>query len=135
MKRIEYIDILKGIGIILVVLGHVTKNEALSSFIYAFHMPLFFYIAGMFLRDKPGFTKSHARSLLIPYIFFGFISFVYWILIELRFRDLGGGSKISELINLIYPTSMHQCNVVLWFLPCLFIGCIITNFINYLNIA
>lgn len=90
MKRIEYIDILKGIGIILVVLGHVTQNKPLFQFIYAFHMPLFFFVAGLFLRNKFGFIKSHARSLMIPYFSFGFISYAYWTLIELRFRELGG---------------------------------------------
>ena len=40
-KRIEWIDIAKGIGILLVVLGHITKNEVLYEIIYSFHMPLF----------------------------------------------------------------------------------------------
>lgn len=48
-KRIEYIDILKGIGIILVVLGHVTQDKQVFQLIYAFHMPLFFFVG------KPSF--------------------------------------------------------------------------------
>ena len=39
---------LKGIGIILVVLGHTTHNDELSSWIYHFHMPLFFFLSGVF---------------------------------------------------------------------------------------
>ncbi|WP_241211253.1 hypothetical protein [Bacillus atrophaeus] len=40
--RVEWIDISKGIGIILVVLGHAPTDDALKSFIFSFHMPMFF---------------------------------------------------------------------------------------------
>lgn len=48
-------DIAKGIGIVLVVIGHYIPDNAPSwyigfvSFVYHFHMPLFFMIAGFFL--------------------------------------------------------------------------------------
>lgn len=40
-KRDDLLDILKGLGILLVVMGHVLQN-AIGAFIYLFHMPLFF---------------------------------------------------------------------------------------------
>lgn len=48
MKRIAYIDSIKGFAILLVVMGHTFHdfkgiNMAFIDFIYAFHMPLFFY--------------------------------------------------------------------------------------------
>lgn len=45
-KRLEYIDIARGIGIVLVVLGHCLSqlDGGLRTFIYSFHMPLFFCI-------------------------------------------------------------------------------------------
>lgn len=40
--RIDSLDILKGIGIILVVVGHMIGNQLyIRPWIYAFHMPLF----------------------------------------------------------------------------------------------
>lgn len=72
--RLEYIDILKGIGIVLVVLGHITKDRELFQFIYAFHMPLFFIVSGYFLHEKKNFIISQAKSLLIPYFVFGILS-------------------------------------------------------------
>ena len=50
-QRLEYIDILRGFAIFLVVLGHVLehaglKNGFLFHFIYSFHMPLFICISG-----------------------------------------------------------------------------------------
>jgi len=50
MKRDLTIDIARGIGMILVVAGHSRVNELFGGFaerwIYSFHMPLFFLLAG-----------------------------------------------------------------------------------------
>lgn len=130
-KRCEYIDILKGIGIFCVVFGHTTQNELILNFIYAFHMPLFFIISGMFLHNKPLFIRKQAKSLLIPYLSFGILTYLYWWLVESRFRELPTGETfLSQFINLFFPTSMQHCNVVLWFLPCLFIACVAGNYFN-----
>ena len=129
--RLEYIDIIKGIGIFLVVLGHTTQNKELFNLIYAFHMPLFFIISGMFLHDKPGFIRKQAKSLLLPYLSFGLLTYLYWWLVESRFRELPTGETFfSQFVNLFFPTGIQHCNVVLWFLPCLFLSCIISNYIN-----
>lgn len=42
-KRMSYIDIMKGIGIFLVIWAHLSRDLMVTSFIYGFHMPLFFY--------------------------------------------------------------------------------------------
>ena len=45
--RVEWMDVLKGLAIVLVVLGHISyKCPHLKEFIYSFHMPLFFTLAG-----------------------------------------------------------------------------------------
>ena len=52
-KRVQYIENAKGIGILLVVLGHNDMNAyhpTLHRFIYAFHMPLFFFLSGIFFN-------------------------------------------------------------------------------------
>ncbi len=50
-KRIEWIDVLKGIGIILVILGH--THVLFRTYIFSFHMPLFFFISGyLFTIDR-----------------------------------------------------------------------------------
>lgn len=51
-KRDVTFDIMKGIGIILVVLGHVQQLDfyPLKTAIYTFHMPLFFILAGYLIR-------------------------------------------------------------------------------------
>lgn len=49
-NRIVSFDILKGGGILLVILGHIQIPYMLKTVIYSFHMPLFFFVSGCFFR-------------------------------------------------------------------------------------
>ena len=68
-KRIETIDIMKGLGIIMVMLGH--QDLPVSHLIYSFHMPLFFIIGGYLYKEKSVSLslKNDFRRLVIPYVF------------------------------------------------------------------
>lgn len=50
-ERNQIIDISKGLGIFLVVWGHVINNQA-NIYIFSFHMPLFFFLSGLFHRNE-----------------------------------------------------------------------------------
>ena len=43
-KRIEYIDVYRGLGIILMIMGHIYFGKLFDIFIHAFHIPMFFII-------------------------------------------------------------------------------------------
>ena len=53
-KRINYIDLAKGIAILCVIIGHTfsayDQGNILVQFIYSFHMPLFFILSGWFVK-------------------------------------------------------------------------------------
>ena len=75
-ERIAWIDFAKGLVIILMVLGHVVNlGTALLKFIFVFHMPFFFIMAGYLLNlDKWGgaenfkpFANKLFKRLLVPY--------------------------------------------------------------------
>ena len=77
-KRDQTWDIVKGIGIILVVIGHSGCPAYLKHFIYLFHMGLFFFISGMFLSNPnlnnlKQFTQKKLNRLYIPFIITGII--------------------------------------------------------------
>lgn len=56
-KRLDYIDVSKGFGIILVIVGHISYTpELMGVWLSAFHMPLFF-----FLQELPITLKSMNR--------------------------------------------------------------------------
>lgn len=68
--RLTAFDIAKGIGIILVILGH--SGITGVRYIYSFHMPLFFIISGYFLSER-GTTKDYilkkTKQLMLPYAY------------------------------------------------------------------
>ena len=70
-NRTEWLDIAKGITIILMVLGHTGLPVRLSNFIFAFHMPLFFIAFGLVSNYGKGsygeFFLRKVRGLAVPY--------------------------------------------------------------------
>lgn len=84
-KRSEYFDILKGIGIIYVVLGHVlnekygdVNTEVVRRFIYIFHLPLFFFISGYFIKKECfiHFVKKKIKTLYFPCVMISLFSLI-----------------------------------------------------------
>ena len=94
--RVNTVDIVKGIAIVLMVFGHTEQGamhrhwwnamprfvkgmEFTESFIYSFHMPAFFFIAGLFLagsltrRGPVGFAMEKLKTILYPYVLWGLI--------------------------------------------------------------
>lgn len=73
-ERKKYIDYAKGIGIILMIMGHIGFGQKFDIWIHSFHMPLFFVISGVLYR-KPDDMRQHIRkrirSLLVPYTCWG----------------------------------------------------------------
>lgn len=58
-KRDTTWDAIKGIGIILMVVGHSGCPIYIRNFIYLFHMGLFFYVSGKFLKVNRGGEKNN----------------------------------------------------------------------------
>ena len=122
-KRVEYVDIAKGIGIILVVMGH--NDFALISpfahkLIYSFHMPMFFFMSGMFFKpDLPflNFLQNRFRKLLKPFLFM--ILFIYFTSISFSKVSILEASR--RLLKATYGNGHYLDWVQLWFLPHLFV--------------
>lgn len=86
MNRIEYIDQLKGLAIILVVMGHIADKSMLISmtpfneFYHSINMPLFMFLSGIFayksfkdwnLNEAMNFLKKKALRILFPFFVIG----------------------------------------------------------------
>ena len=96
MKRIEWIDDLKGLGIFLIVLGHVVATVRIMSsgmvanalgmvfdYIYSFHVPFFFLLAGLTFSTRKSFlavARDKFQRLLIPYFIWGMFSALLFVL-------------------------------------------------------
>lgn len=76
IERIHWIDLLKGLGIFFVILGHTIKNNDLYVWIYSFHMPLFFFISGYLteprnsIKDYNQYIWKKCKNLLFPFFIF-----------------------------------------------------------------
>lgn len=115
--RLNQFDILKGIGIILVMLGHAISGKGFAhNLIYGFHMPLFFFCSGFFFKDKSlkESTIKDVKGLLIPWATFCCVL----ILCSFMLHFLSNGpapqfQPLNENCYILYYT--------IWFLVCLFI--------------
>src|SRR5574339_9345 len=122
-KRIEYLDIARGIGILLVVLGH-NDFGALSPFfhkvIYSFHIPLFFFLSGYFINVATPFFdyfKKRFHSVLKPYLFTIFL--IYFT--SVSFEKMGFQTALLRITKSLYGSGYYLDWVQLWFLPHLFV--------------
>ena len=130
-KRIEYLDIARGLGILLVVFGHVVWGgnypmrgaASLSNLIYSFHMPLFFILSGLCISKEKTLNKAvflkMAKSYLVPYVIWSIIYIAAFEIIGL-IRD---GVGILSLDNYLIAHAISLCGLApLWFLLALFIA-------------
>ena len=76
--RYSFIDVARGINIILVVLGHCmySADIPLNKMIMSFHMPLFFFLSGIFAKRQNDISLAFlrrislkSRRLLISHVF------------------------------------------------------------------
>ena len=128
------INIARGIGIILVVLGHAFPDASANggiqepfwryifNFIYSFHMPLFVFLAGFVTfkyytskEDKINRIKARAIRLLVPYFVWGTIYIPFRIILA---KFSSSPFSIDEVWKIVIGINPYSG---LWFLYALFI--------------
>lgn len=131
--RLDWIDVLKGCGIILVVCGHVLDAPTTVRFIYFFHMPLFFCVSGYLFRPRAGraLLPKLLRGLAVPYVAF-IVLITLLDLIQSRWTghstSLPLGSPLKAVALAIYGGSkLSAAYAVFWFLPCLGLSTFVMN--------
>ena len=120
------LDIAKGIGILLVIVGHTAGMKHIcQELIYSFHMPLFFIIAGyLYHRQdiKTLFVKS-AKRLLLPWIVALCLQALLCLLLGNKLEAWGYVQSVlfpdgTRDDNMLWA-GIHSSGAV-WFLPALF---------------
>lgn len=131
--RLDWIDLAKGFSCLLVVVGHtISSDSTLYRYIFSFHMPLFFILAGFTFRPKPmrPLIKSSAKRLLVPYT----IVFLLWHVMN----ALKSGPISTQALSSLAKTFIFASGINLdapqvlavgmsWFLMVLFVSRIIFN--------
>lgn len=137
-RRIDWIDNLRGLAIILVIIGHahVVYPSWLKVEIYSFHMPLFFFLSGMvFSVSKYNsfleFLRKKVRTIVVPLIVFSIIAwsinYIYYYIILKNIEVDSFGKYILKL--LIESHGDARFRSAFWFLPAIFVSQLALYFI------
>lgn len=123
-KRIIWIENLRAIAILAVVLGHISNPT--QSFIFTWHMPLFFMISGFFL-DTSKSNKDFILAIFMRYMPAYFAAMLLGYFTEYAKNMLLDRQQIDILakifsasLNMDFTSLENSYGFVLWFLPALF---------------
>ncbi len=129
-RRVTWADAARGYGIILVVFGHTLRGlvggglmawtpatRGVDAWVYAFHMPLFFVLSGMFLprlaaRPIGTFAGDKLRTIAYPYL--------VWSTLTLLIKSSLGRSANDPRTIADLPLIFHDPIDQFWFLYVLF---------------
>lgn len=143
-KRLDWVDVAKGIAMLSIVIGHVNGGiigDTDLSFVYGYELSVFFVLAGYLLKIEPltaRYLEKKFKRLMVPYFFtcFFMMSFQiirfdrtimevtsrirYWI--SISFFASGGVSNIGNI-------SFEGFVGAIWFLPAMFFSLIIAQIV------
>jgi len=108
--RISWLDALRGLGLIFVILGHMTIPGWMRQWIFSFHMPLFFFLSGYLFRGEFSLRWCLRKfdSLLIPYFVYGILTLCVWRYVG----RIGIGLGLKQVVE-------GNGLGVTWFLSCM----------------
>lgn len=130
--RVDWVDYAKAIGILLVVYGHVARGlykrgielpsplyELADSVIYTFHMPLFFFLSGLFFFES--FLRSGGKRLVMKKIDTVFYPYLVWSLLQgsaevALSSHTNGAASMADVLALLWAPRAQ-----FWFLYALFV--------------
>lgn len=110
-KRILWIDYAKVLGMFLVIVGHTMLKppyQDIRGIIYAFHIPLFFFISGFLHKsekDNKEFFLKCIKTLVIPFLFFNLLDLIpkllnhqetLYLTISYFLKEMGTGIFLGE---------------------------------------
>lgn len=127
-SRLIYLDNIKGILIMLVIIGHAIQfcspdyeENFFFRFIYSFHMPLFFFISG-YLANRGKWDSKMIRKRFAQLLF----PFVTWAFISPLLKT--GSLDWNQVVKcILYPDNG------LWFIYNLFVYVVVFNVADYLH--
>lgn len=153
-QEIKYINVAKTIGIILISISHSAPPLIINQFIFLFHVPLFFFIAGYLYKNtysvKPWeFLKEKLKRLYLPFIKYELLFlFFHNIFFKLNFYDnkliwkfyeetitqhlYTSEEFISKATRILSFRETEQLPGSLWFLLSLFVTAMFFCTISYI---
>lgn len=125
-RRIQWVDYGKGFAMLLVFWGHTICPDTARDVLYAFHMPLFYFLSGYVFSirkyaDFKSFVWRKFRTLIVPGAFFGAVCLIGDALNSMLMGEHGAGTLVSRAIGLFVELRGGDYYVIPWFFASLFI--------------
>lgn len=128
--RIEWLDIAKGLGVLLVVIGHLWYEcifPVINQIIYSFHMPMFFILSGFVFKKGSSnfisFVLAKSKRLLLP-------TFVFFVLGVVGLFFFGEHSGAVIIRRFFFIDGICPYNDPCWYFITLFQLLIVSYFLN-----
>ena len=123
-----------------IIWGHIMYSGISNAIVYAFHIPLFFFLSGLvFSRQRylsfKDFLMRRIKGLLVPYVVFSFLTWVVWASFS-YISHAPVDSYWRPLLQTIIAQGSDGYlihNVPLWFVSCLFLVEIAYYFLSKLK--
>ena len=138
-KRLDYIDLAKGLGMLTIIWGHIHTGMS-TQLVYSFHIPLFFFLSGLVFFGKRYdsflvFLKKRWKGLIFPYFIFSLLTWMVWAAYSCITHAEVENYWMPLLQTFIAQGSEGYLihNVPLWFVMCLFVVEVIYYFTSKLS--
>ena len=155
--RIDYLDTAKGIGILLVCIGHACTNKSsvtqcqwvdVIRFVTLFHMALFFFVNGMLYNEKYSMRPISGiyKKLKAYYIPFVTYNLIFWMLHNLfsRLNLISGKLDPKDYVYIDLKTYVitfiksimgyrQRFAGAMWFLECLIIISVVYILLDFIG--
>lgn len=126
-KRMDWIDGVKGVGIVYTIYAHLLPMCALKEYIYGFNIQMFFVVYG-FCAVRRQDTKE-LKKVIIRRMYGIGLPYILWALIY-------DAHSVKNILKVLYGTNSSIVSAgssgVLWFLPAFLVAVIMFETVLYL---
>ncbi len=138
-KRLTWVDAVKGLLMVLVVIGHYPKDldYPLLTYIYWFHMPAFFVLSGLFFKPADSkesmflSIKKRFMQLMVPYLFFVTIITCFRYILAFVTGNTDLGWYLHDLMTILFGGRFARGSYgVIWFITTLFFSYLLFLFVT-----
>lgn len=137
--RLGWVDVARGITILLVVMGHANLPYQIQSFLQPFRLPLFYFTAGYIFnyerhRDALGnYLSQRLRRLVPPYFCTAAFFYFVWLVVSNYTHQDWAYDPVKQLAGIFLASGMShgtgdyviRFDLALWFLGCMAVSTVI----------
>lgn len=127
------LDLVRCLGVLAIVAGHVWMSELTLEVFYTWHVPVFFFLSGYLWnpgKEPRVEVRSRVRSLLQPYLFWFVVTYAIFVVVKLAVGQL----DVGEMLRPIYGGYFaYRPFTTFWFVFALFVAVVLYRLLDRLD--